>query len=61
MIVTQELRVVVVAVQLLKFDVITFRVTHSRGKIYIGHGRLCVCVCVCLTLAACPHYCTARM
>jgi len=26
---------------------ITFRVTHSRGEMYIGHGRLCVCVSVC--------------
>jgi len=26
---------------------------RSRGKMYIGHGRLCVC----LSLAAFPHYC----
>jgi len=38
--------------------VITFRVKHSRGEMYIGHGRLCVCVCVCLSLVAFPHYCT---
>jgi len=40
---------------------ITFRVRYNRGKIYIGHGRLCFCacvsVCVCLSLAAFPHYC----
>jgi len=29
------------------FPVITFRVRHSRGEIYIGHGRLCVCMSVC--------------
>jgi len=23
--------------------IITFRMRHSRGKMYIGHGRLCVC------------------
>jgi len=31
---------------------ITFRVSRSRGEMYIGHGRLCVC----LSLAAFPHY-----
>jgi len=36
---------------------IAFRVTHSRGDMYIGHGRMCVCVSVCLSLAAFPHYC----
>ena len=25
---------------------ITFRVRHSRGEMYIGHGRQCVCVSV---------------
>jgi len=37
---------------------ITFHVRRSRGKMYIGHARLCIymCVCVCLSLAAC-HYC----
>jgi len=25
---------------------ITFRVRHSRGEMYTGHGRLCVCMCV---------------
>jgi len=34
--------------------IITFHVRHSRGKMYSGHGRLCVC----LSLAAFPHYCT---
>ena len=33
--------------------VITFRVRHSRGEMYIDHGRLCVCQ----SLAAFPHYC----
>ena len=28
----------------------TFRVRHSQGEIYIGHGRLCVCLCVCLSV-----------
>jgi len=32
---------------------ITFSMRHSRGEMYIGHGRLCVC----LSLAALPHYC----
>jgi len=27
-----------------------FRVRHSRNKMYIGHGRLCVCVSVCLSV-----------
>jgi len=35
---------------------ITFRVRHSLGEMYIGHGRMCVCVC--LSLAAFPHCCT---
>jgi len=26
---------------------ITFRVRHSRGEMYIGHGRLSVCLSVC--------------
>jgi len=34
--------------------VITFRMRHSRGEMYSGHGRLCVC----LFLAAFPHYST---
>ena len=25
---------------------ITLRVSHSRDKMYIGHGRLCVCLSV---------------
>ena len=25
---------------------VTFRVRHSRGEMYIGHGRLCVCLSV---------------
>jgi len=33
---------------------VTFRVRHSRGEMYIGYGRLCVC----LSRAAFPHYCT---
>ena len=41
---------------------ITFQLRHSRGEMYIGHGRLCVCVSACvsisLSLAAFPHYCT---
>jgi len=32
---------------------ITFRVRHSRGEMYIGRGHLCVC----LSLAAFPPYC----
>jgi len=32
---------------------VTFGVRHSRGEMYIGHGRLCVC----LSLAAFSHYC----
>ena len=31
--------------------VVTFRVTRSRGDMYIGR------LCVCLSLAAFPHYC----
>jgi len=27
---------------------VTFRVRHSQGKMYIGHGHLCVCLSVCL-------------
>jgi len=27
-------------------DIITFRVTHSRGKLSIDHSRLCVCLCM---------------
>jgi len=38
-------------------NLITFRVRHSRGEMYVGHGRLCVCLSVCLSLAAFPHYC----
>jgi len=40
------------------FSLITFRVRHRWGEMYIGHGRPYVCVSVCLTLAAFPHYCT---
>ena len=25
---------------------ITFRVRHSRGEMYVSHGRLCVCLSV---------------
>ena len=39
---------------ILQISRLTFRVRHSRGEMYIGHGRLCVC----LSLAAFPHYCT---
>ena len=39
---------------------VTFRVKHSQGEMYSGHGRLCVCVSVCL-LCLSPHsYTTAR-
>ena len=31
---------------------VTFRVSRSRGEIYIGHSRMYVC----LSLAAFPHY-----
>jgi len=27
-------------------NIITFRVRHSRGEMYIGRGRLCVCLSV---------------
>ena len=37
---------------------ITFRVTCSRGEMYIGTVCVSVCVCVCLSLAAFAHYCT---
>ena len=33
---------------------VTFRVSHSRGEMYISHGRLCVC----LSLVAFRPYCT---
>jgi len=33
--------------------VITFRMRHSRGEMYTGHGRLSVC----FSLTAFPHYC----
>jgi len=36
-----------------KYNIITFRMRHSRGKMYIGHVRLCVCP----SLTAFPHYC----
>jgi len=36
---------------------ITFRMRHSRGKVYIGHRRLCVCVC--LSVCPSPHSHTA--
>jgi len=41
-------------------EVITFRVSRRRRKMYCGHVHpcVCVCVCVCLSAAACPHYCT---
>jgi len=45
----------------LLMHLITFRVRHSRCKMYIGHGRVCVCVClsVCLPVpVAFSHYCT---
>jgi len=45
--------------------VITFRMRHSRGEMYIDHGRLCacvfVCVSVCLSVCPSPHsHTTAR-
>ena len=33
--------------------VVTFYVRHSRGKMYIGQGHLCVCVSVCLSVPRC--------
>ena len=36
--------------------IITFCMRHSRGEMYICHGRLSVCVSDCLSLAAFPHY-----
>ena len=36
-------------------QLITFRVTRRRRKMYSGHARLCVCQC--LSAIACPHYC----
>jgi len=31
--------------------IITFRVRHSRGEMYIGRDRLCVCLCVRVSVA----------
>jgi len=31
---------------MMSLSVITFRVRHSRGEMYIGHVRLCVCLSV---------------
>ena len=39
-------------------SIVTFHVKHSRGEVYIGHGRLFVCLSMCLSLSAFPHYCT---
>jgi len=39
-------------------QIVTFRVTHSRGEMHIGRGRLCLSVCQCLSHAAFPHYWT---
>jgi len=36
---------------------VTFRVSHRRHEVYIGHVRLSVCVSVCLSIAAFQHYC----
>jgi len=30
--------------------ILTFRVKHSRGEMYTGHGRLCVCMSVYLSV-----------
>jgi len=35
---------------------ITFRMSRTGYKMYIGHARLCMCVC--LSLATFLHYCT---
>jgi len=37
--------------------VITSRVRHSQGEMYIGHGRLSVCLFVSLSLGTFPQYC----
>jgi len=47
-----------ISVNISHCEVLPFCVKRSRGKMYIGHGRLRVCVSVCLSLAAFPHYCT---
>jgi len=39
-------------------SLVTLHMRHSRGKMYIGHGNLCVCLCVCLSLTTFSHYCT---
>jgi len=36
------------------FHFITFRVRHSRGKMYTGYSCLCVCLCLCLSLRHTP-------
>ena len=35
-------------------QIVTFRGSRRRRKMYCGHERLCVC----LSVAACPHCCT---
>jgi len=38
----------------LAMELVTFHVRHSRGEMYIGHGRPYVCVSVRLPLTAYP-------
>ena len=57
-----------VEINVVIFNIITFCVSRRRRKIYCGHERLsvcvCVCVCVCLSVCLClsaavrPRYCT---
>jgi len=51
---TVAVKIICVCLNFIRVCLITFHVRHSQGKVYIGHGHLCVC----LSLAAFPHYCT---
>jgi len=38
-----------------EWELIAFRVRHSRGEMYSSHGRLRVCLSVCLSVCPSSH------
>jgi len=39
------------------FNIITFCVSRRRRKMYCGHARLCVCMYVCVCVSVCLCVC----
>jgi len=52
---TSQSVVTLCGLQQMQVRFITFRMRHSQGEMYIGHGRQCVCLFVCCHIPMLLH------